>query len=145
MGWMKVCREKLSSGDLRHLVFKQMSKIWDVGKITEVKNIVKTTEVKNLVKTTEVKNVIKTTEVKNLYVDMLNLFDPQVLWKRLYSLRGKYHSTLQIKNIKLHIVTDIKVTINSLSVFGMRYLVGYLFYYFYFFLRPYGPAPRPKA
>ena len=31
---------------------------------------------------------------------------------------------LQIKNIKLHIVTDIKVTINSLSVFGFRYLVG---------------------
>ena len=33
-------------------------------------------------------------------------------------------STVQIKNIKLHIVTDIKVTINSLSVFGFRYLVG---------------------
>ena len=32
--------------------------------------------------------------------------------------------TVQIKNIKLHIVTDIKVTINSLSVFGFRYLVG---------------------
>ena len=31
---------------------------------------------------------------------------------------------LQIKNIKLHIVTDIKVTINSLSVFGFRDLVG---------------------
>ena len=31
---------------------------------------------------------------------------------------------VQIKNIKLHIVTDIKVTINSLSVFGFRYLVG---------------------
>ena len=28
------------------------------------------------------------------------------------------------KNIKLHIVTDIKVTINSLSLFGFRYLVG---------------------
>ena len=33
-------------------------------------------------------------------------------------------SKVQIKNIKLHIVTDIKVTINSLSVFGFRYLVG---------------------
>ena len=32
--------------------------------------------------------------------------------------------SVQIKNIKLHIVTDIKVTINSLSVFGFRYLVG---------------------
>ena len=31
---------------------------------------------------------------------------------------------LQIKNIKLHIVTDIKVTINSLSAFGFRYLGG---------------------
>jgi len=28
------------------------------------------------------------------------------------------------KNIKLHIVTDIKVTINSLSAFGFRYLGG---------------------
>ena len=61
---------------------------------------------------------------KNHYVDMLDLFDPQVLWKRVYSLCGAYHSTLQIKNIKLHIVTDIKVTINSLSVFGFRYLAG---------------------
>ena len=33
-------------------------------------------------------------------------------------------SKVQIKNIKLHIVTDIKVTINSLSVFGFRHLVG---------------------
>ena len=33
-------------------------------------------------------------------------------------------SLIQIKNIKLHIVTDIKVTINSLSLFGFRYLVG---------------------
>ena len=32
--------------------------------------------------------------------------------------------SVQIKNIKLHIVTDIKVTINSLSVFGFRYLEG---------------------
>ena len=31
---------------------------------------------------------------------------------------------VQIKNIKLHIVTDIKVTFNSFSVFGFRYLVG---------------------
>ena len=58
----------------------------------------------------------------NLY--MLNLYDPQVLRKQVYSLRDAYHSTLQIKNIKLHIVTDIKVTINSLSLFGFRYLVG---------------------
>ena len=39
-------------------------------------------------------------------------------------LGGSDQSKLQIKNIKLHIVTDIKVTINSLSVFGFRYLVG---------------------
>ena len=58
----------------------------------------------------------------NLY--MLNLYDPQVLRKQVYSLCDAYHSTLQIKNIKLHIVTDIKVTINSLSLFGFRYLVG---------------------
>ena len=41
-------------------------------------------------------------------------------------LKGRKCSTLdlQIKNIKLHIVTDIKVTINSLSAFGFRYLGG---------------------
>ena len=39
-------------------------------------------------------------------------------------LGGSDQSKVQIKNIKLHIVTDIKVTINSLSVFGFRYLVG---------------------
>ena len=56
---------------------------------------------------------------------MLDFFSrPQVLRKRVYSLRDAYHKTLQIKNIKLHIVTDIKVTINSLSIFGFRYLVG---------------------
>ena len=38
--------------------------------------------------------------------------------------RRQGHRSVQIKNIKLHIVTDIKVTINSLSVFGFRYLVG---------------------
>ena len=38
--------------------------------------------------------------------------------------RRQRSRTVQIKNIKLHIVTDIKVTINSLSVFGFRYLVG---------------------
>ena len=37
-------------------------------------------------------------------------------------------SMVQIKNIKLHIVTDIKVTINSLSAFGFRHLVGGLGY-----------------
>ena len=37
---------------------------------------------------------------------------------------GSDVAKVQIKNIKLHIVTDIKVTINSLSVFGFRYLVG---------------------
>ena len=55
---------------------------------------------------------------------LICLVDPQVLQKRVNSLREAYLSTLQIKNIKLHIVTDIKVTINSLSVFGVRYLVG---------------------
>ena len=56
---------------------------------------------------------------------MLDFFSrPQVLRKRVYSLRDAYHKTLQIKNIKLHIVTDIKVTINSLSIFGFRFLVG---------------------
>ena len=39
-------------------------------------------------------------------------------------LGGSDQSKVQIKNIKLHIVTDIKVTINSLSDFGFRYLVG---------------------
>ena len=57
-------------------------------------------------------------------LNLLNIYEPQVLRKQVYSLRDAYHSTLQIKNIKLHIVTDIKVTINSLSVFGFRYLVG---------------------
>ena len=38
--------------------------------------------------------------------------------------RRQRSRNVQIKNIKLHIVTDIKVTINSLSVFGFRYLVG---------------------
>ena len=42
----------------------------------------------------------------------------------VYRRRGSMIERLQIKNIKLHIVTDIKVTINSLSVFGFRYLVG---------------------
>ena len=56
--------------------------------------------------------------------NLLNIYEPQVLRRRVYSLRDAYHSTLQIKNIKLHIVTDIKVTINSLSIFGFRYLVG---------------------
>ena len=37
---------------------------------------------------------------------------------------GDRPGRVQIKNIKLHIVTDIKVTINSLTVFGFRYLVG---------------------
>ena len=57
-------------------------------------------------------------------LNLLNIYEPQVLRKQVDSLRDAYHSTLQIKNIKLHIVTDIKVTINSLSVFGFRYLVG---------------------
>ena len=57
-------------------------------------------------------------------LNLLNIYEPQVLRRRVYSLRDAYHSTLQIKNIKLHIVTDIKVTINSLSIFGFRYLVG---------------------
>ena len=50
---------------------------------------------------------------------------PQVLF--FYNRLVDWHSlsTLQIKNIKLHIVTDIKVTINSIfSIFGFRYLVG---------------------
>ena len=42
----------------------------------------------------------------------------------VHTRRGSMLVKVQIKNIKLHIVTDIKVTINSLSVFGFRYLVG---------------------
>ena len=41
-------------------------------------------------------------------------------------MRGHEYCTWHVtdKNIKLHIVTDIKVTINSLSAFGFRYLGG---------------------
>ena len=41
-------------------------------------------------------------------------------------MRGQEYCSWYVtdKNIKLHIVTDIKVTINSLSAFGFRYLVG---------------------
>ena len=49
---------------------------------------------------------------------------PQALLSCSSSPDQRWSVTLQIKNIKLHIVTDIKVTINSLSAFGFRYLVG---------------------
>ena len=49
---------------------------------------------------------------------------PQATFSRLNTPDQRRSVELQIKNIKLHIVTDIKVTINSLSVFGFRYLVG---------------------
>ena len=41
-------------------------------------------------------------------------------------MRGQEYCSWYVtdKNIKLHIVTDIKVTINSLSAFGFRYLGG---------------------
>ena len=49
---------------------------------------------------------------------------PQALLNHIQGRSKRAVEELQIKNIKLHIVTDIKVTINSLSVFGFRYLVG---------------------
>ena len=57
-------------------------------------------------------------------VRLLYMYTPQCVWESPMQLGGSDQSKVQIKNIKLHIVTDIKVTINSLSVFGFRYLVG---------------------